>query len=227
MPRLRGPKVIEPDINAPFLLNHHLFGNHQSGGKTAKTLAERLPLDWASIFGRSAPMALEIGFNRGLFLESLAKREPGKNLLGIEIQRRFCWRLANLLAEDAEAPPNLRLIWADAKLVTETLLPSASVKDIYINFPDPWWKKRHHKRRLVSTAYAAELVSILAAGGEIWVKSDVEAIADEIRAALEAQAQLELSEPYTQAAKPLTHREVRCLEQGLPIYRFRFRKTLT
>ena len=115
-------------------------------------------------------------------------------------------------------------MWADAKLVTNVLLASGSVQDIYINFPDPWWKKRHHKRRLVDTSYAAELVNILAPGGEIWVKSDVQDIADEIQVALHEQTELKRSKPYEASDKPFTHREQKCMAQGMPIYRYRYVK---
>lgn len=224
MSRLRGPKAIRPDNDSHILLNRQLFGGHEKGGKTLDIDMSTLSLDWATVFNRPGELALEIGFNRGVFLEELAKREPDVNVLGIEIQRRFCWRLANLLAENNESPTNIRLIWADAKLVTTALLKPNSVSDIYINFPDPWWKKRHHKRRLVDTSYAAELVQILAPDGEVWVKSDVKDIADEIYASLEAQAALELSSPYLPSDKPFTHREGKCVAQGMDIHRFRFKK---
>lgn len=226
MSRLRGPKAIRPDNDSHILLNRQLFGGHEKGGKTLDIDMSTLSLDWATVFNRPGELALEIGFNRGVFLEELAKRESDVNVLGIEIQRRFCWRLANLLAENQESPTNIRLIWADAKLVTTALLKPNSVSDIYINFPDPWWKKRHHKRRLVDTSYAAELVQILAPDGEVWVKSDVKDIADEIYASLEAQAALELSSPYLPSDKPFTHREGKCVAQGMDIHRFRFKKRL-
>ncbi len=224
MSRLRGPKAIRPNSESNILLNQTLFGGHEKGGKTVDPSSAEVPINWATIFGQAGPLSIEIGFNRGVFLESLAHREPEVNLLGIEIQRRYCWRLANLFAEATDSPSNIRLIWADAKLVTDTLLAPGSVQDIYINFPDPWWKKRHHKRRLVDTSYAAELVNILKPGGEIWVKSDVQDIADEIRVALEQQTELTLSQPYEASSKPFTHREQKCTEQGMAIYRYRYKK---
>lgn len=224
MPRLRGPKAVLPIETSPFLLNHYLFGSHERGGQTPEVRRECLPVNWDEIYGRSARLEVEIGFNRGVFLSELAEIEPDINVLGIEIQRRYCWRLANLFAAASGGPTNLKMIWADAKVVTSVLLPPQSVGAFYINFPDPWWKKRHHKRRLVDTAFAKDLVTALDVGGEIWVKSDVLAIADEIRDALEEQSNLELSDPYTEACKPLTHRERKCLQQGLDIHRFRFRK---
>ena len=226
MSRLRGPKAVLPRADSPFLLNHELFGSHEYGGHTTEALENKSPIDWALKFGRVAPLEVEIGFNRGVFIEELASNCPSINVLGIEIQRRYCWRLANLL-EDATHPfTNLKLIWADAKVVTSALMQPNSVDTIYINFPDPWWKKRHHKRRLVDTAFAQDLVQVLKPGGEIWVKSDVLAIADEIRDALLAVKSLERGAEYTKECKPLTHRERKCLDQGLEIYRFRFVKRI-
>jgi tRNA (guanine-N7-)-methyltransferase len=225
MSRLRGPKAMRPDSESTILLNQTLFGGHERGGKTIDPTSTDVPIDWAAVFGQSGPLALEIGFNRGIFLERLARSEPTVNLLGIEIQRRFCWRLANLLAESPDAPPNIKLLWADAKLVTNVLLAPSSVQSIYINFPDPWWKTRHHKRRLVDTSYAAELVNILEPGGEIWVKSDVKDIADEIQVALDEQIELKVSKPYEASHKPFTHREHKCVQQGMPIHRYRYTKS--
>ena len=98
MPRLRGPKAVLPIETSPFLLNHYLFGSHERGGQTPEVRRECLPVNWDEIYGRSARLEVEIGFNRGVFLSELAEIEPDINVLGIEIQRRYCWRLANIFA---------------------------------------------------------------------------------------------------------------------------------
>ena len=223
MPRIRGPKAIMPAADNPFLLNSAFYGSHSRGGKSGELSADLL-VNWNRVYNKERPLALEIGFNRGRFITNFARQNPEYSVLGIEIQRRFCWRLANLLVDDPDAPLNLRVLWADAKLVTSQLLGVNTVQEIHINFPDPWWKKRHAKRRLVSTDFAVELVNCLRPGGEIWVKSDVLAIADEIRDALDEQRGLVRGELYAADDTPFTHREHRCVSQGMEIHRFRYTK---
>ena len=143
MSRLRGPKSIKPSgPSAWAILNERVFGDNDIGGQHVLPKSEGLPLSWPDVFGRDAPMALEIGFNRGRFLRGLAEKFPERNLVGIEIQRRFVWRLANQLGRDG-GPKNIRVLWADAKAVSRSIFPEPMFSDIYITFPDPWWKRRH------------------------------------------------------------------------------------
>lgn len=221
MPRLRGPAVTLPrGADAWPLLNEHLFGGNQIGGHNVVPRPEVLPVDWSAIYGRAAPLHLEIGYNRGKFLVALARQLPGANVVGIEIRRRYCWRLANMLGPDPQAPRNLRFIWADARATSRVLFGAASLTGVYINFPDPWWKKRHAKRRLVNVGFARELADMLVPGGRIWVKSDVPAIADEFAEAFAAVADLSSPEAFAGGTLPPTHRELSCMAQGLPIVRY-------
>ncbi|MCA9538227.1 MAG: tRNA (guanine-N7)-methyltransferase [Myxococcales bacterium] len=222
MPRLRGPIATRPEGDAAWaLLNGDLFGDAAIGGYRPEVRPEVLPLDWAQIFGRVAPLNLEIGFNRGRFLRSVATARPDEDFIGVEVRRKFCWRLANLLGADPAAPRNLRLIWADARRVTESLLAPGSLHGIYINFPDPWWKRRHVSRRLVNLDFAKTLTGLLAPDGAIHVKSDVPAIADEIAEALAAMPELASPVPFSADDLPPSHRETVCMRQGLPIVRYR------
>ena len=225
MPRLRGTpaKLPAPEHCWP-LLNKRLFGESTIGGQDHAILPDALPIDLGEIYGRTAPIALEIGFNRGRFLTDLARRHPEWNVLGIEIRRKFCWRLTHVLGTSDDAPRNLRIIWSDAKLVTEPVLGHGACTAIFVNFPDPWWKRRHAKRRLVSPDYAKELFSLLAPGGQIWVKSDVKAIADEIRDSLATVPQLTAPTPFGEDDLPLTHRERSCIAQGMEIHRYRVQR---
>ena len=130
---------------------------------------------------------LEVGFNRGKFITELAERFPDHNVVGIEIRKRFVVRLAQVVGA-AGYPRNLRVAWGDAKVLLPALFTPNSISAMFITFPDPWWKKRHEKRRLVDTQFAAGIAERLTEGGVIWVKSDVPMIADEIREGQQAAA---------------------------------------
>lgn len=223
MPRLRGPQIAMPDADSAWmLLNARLFGDNAIGGYDVAVQPEILPFDWQATFGRQAPRTLEIGFNRGRFLRAMAEKWPDHDHIGIEVRRRYVYRFAQLHGRPDTAARNVRVIWADAKRVTGPLFAEQKLDAIFINFPDPWWKKRHHKRRLVQTDFAQEMMGLLAPGGRIWVKSDVPAIADEIDGVLAQTAGLGDRKPFAQDDLPLTHREARCVATGLPITRFSY-----
>jgi tRNA (guanine-N7-)-methyltransferase len=221
MPRLRGPAIqLPPQEKRWAFLNESIYGDPLVGGHHKQPLDEVLPWSWEKAFGRQAPLMLEVGFNRGRFITELAHRNPDHNVVGIEIRRRFGILLARQcgLADD---PKNLRVIWGDAKILLPKLFAAGSLSDMFVTFPDPWWKKRHEKRRLVDTQFAAEISEKLQAGGHIWVKSDVAMIADEIKEALISRPELGKLVPFEPDDLPLTHRERACIKKGLPIQRFR------
>ena len=101
------------------------------------------------------------------------------------------------------------------------IIAPGTLENIYINFPDPWWKRRHVKRRLVDSRFATELALLLRPGGRVWVKSDVPAIAAEIEQALASVVSISTPRPFEADALPHTHREKSCLRAGLPITRYR------
>jgi tRNA (guanine-N7-)-methyltransferase len=226
MARVKGPLLRPLDGEAQWpILNPLLFGSVDAGGHHIVPRADVLPLSWTSIFGRDAPRTLEIGSNRGRFLRALAESDPGRDHLGIEIRRRYAWRIAHEMGQHG-GPRNCRIVWGDAKLVAPGIFGDGTVADIYINFPDPWWKAKHAKRRLVDDDFSALLGRLLAPGGSIWVKSDVDAIADEIAQALGALPGLEGPIPFGEADLPLSYRERKCIAGGLPIRRFRYARAL-
>ena len=219
MPRVRGPMAARPEGDGP-LLNARLFGDHDRGGYDVAVSPDALPWSWPATFGREAPLTLEIGFNRGKFLSELAQAWPDHDHVGIEVSRRFAWRLHHLLS--AHGPENVRIVWADARAATPALFQPGSLQAVFINFPDPWWKKRHHKRRLVQGPFAAQLAELLAPGGRVWVKSDVADIAAEIDESLAAVPAFGDRTTFGVDDLPLTFREVRCVRTGLPIHRFHY-----
>ena len=221
MPRLRGPVIAPPHGEEawPFL-NEKIYGSAQRGGHHTHPKEDLLPWSWDEAFERKGPLLLEVGFNRGKFITELARRNPEANVVGIEIRRRFGWRLSQTVSLVGD-PRNLRIIWGDAKILLPLLFEEGSLDGMYITFPDPWWKKRHFKRRLVDTDFAAGIALRLKVGGEVWVKSDVEMIAEEIKGALQARPELGLCISFEQDDLPLTHREQSCIRQGMPINRFK------
>ena len=221
MPRIRGHLAELPTgPDAWALLNDALFGSNEIGGQSVAVRGEALPWDWSMVFGRTAPLHLEIGFNRGEFLRTLAAQSPESDFVGVEIRRRFCWRLTHLIGDDDAAPRNLRIVWADAKIFCPVVFAPGSLAGIYITFPDPWWKKRHFKRRLVDTPFVKEMASLLAVGGRVWVKSDVPAVADEIAQSFASSGLFCAPTPFDGDRLPFTHREVNCIDRGVPIRRF-------
>jgi tRNA (guanine-N7-)-methyltransferase len=126
--------------------------------------------DFSSIFGNPKPLIVEIGFGMGIATALIAEKNPGKNYLGLEVHRpgigRLLWEIGR---RDLE---NIRIIEHDAVAVLEKMIPSASVEGFHIFFPDPWPKKRHHKRRLITRPFTDTLAVKLRPGGYIYMVTD-------------------------------------------------------
>ncbi|MGB9330570.1 MAG: tRNA (guanosine(46)-N7)-methyltransferase TrmB [Steroidobacteraceae bacterium] len=146
-------------------------------------------LDVAALFGRAAPLTLEIGFGNGDNLARLAAAYPQRDFLGIEVHRAGVGRL--MLALQAQGLGNVRIICHDAVEVLERQIPPAAVAEILILFPDPWPKKRHHKRRLVQEAFVKLATQRLGSAGELRVATDWQPYALQMLEILSATAALE------------------------------------
>ncbi len=146
------------------------------------------PLALAALFGREAPCTLEIGFGNGANLAALARAHPGRDYLGVEVHRPGVGRL--LLALEQEGLTNVRVICQDAVEVLERQIAPGTLAEILILFPDPWPKKRHHKRRLIKPAFVALAARALAAGGVLRLATDWEPYALEMLAHLSAAPNL-------------------------------------
>lgn len=142
-------------------------------------------IDLAAAFGRSAPTCLEIGFGIGEVIGALAEAHPERNYLGIEVHRAGVGRL--LLRAEERALSNLRVVCDDAVEVLETRLAAASLEEILVFFPDPWHKKRHHKRRLIEPSFAALLASRLCVGGILRLATDWQDYAEQMQVVLNAE----------------------------------------
>lgn len=140
-------------------------------------------------FGRVAPVVLEIGFGNGDHLLSRAQAEPEKDFFGVEVHRPGAGRVMN--RADAAGLRNLRVACCDAVDVLRDWLPERSLAEIVVYFPDPWPKKRHHKRRLVQPDFARLAASRLAPGGWLKLATDWADYAQHMRATLDDEPSLQ------------------------------------
>jgi len=190
---------------------------------------DALPRPWnaAALFGRQAPLEVEVGSGKGLFLQSAAAAVPEHDFLGIELSHKYARFAASRLAKRSVA--NAIVVDADAQRVFRELLPEAALAAVHVYFPDPWWKKRHHKRRLMNERFLADAARTLAPGGRLHFWTDVQEYFD---ATLELLArQPSLAGPLEVAERPATHdldyrthfeRRVRLVNR--PVYRSEFVK---
>lgn len=132
--------------------------------------APAAPLSLDAVFGRAAPCVLEIGFGNGEHLLARAQQEPDTNFIGVEVHRPGVGRVLNR-AQAADLR-NLRVACADAVEVLRDWLPDASLDALVIQFPDPWHKKRHHKRRLIQPEFAGLVARKLKRGGLLQLATD-------------------------------------------------------
>lgn len=130
-----------------------------------------LPCDPQNLFETKQPLEVDIGCGRGLFLFNASTRTPRVNFLGIEIDykegRRGAQRLKKL------AQPNARVIGGDAKKALAQYFPSESLHKVHVYFPDPWWKTKHHKRRLFTSEFVELVYRVLVPDGELHLWTDV------------------------------------------------------
>jgi len=126
--------------------------------------------DWQRIFGRAAPVVLEIGFGMGDSLLEMAEAEPDKDFVGIEVHPPGVGRLINNAAERGLA--NVRVYMADALDVLDDCIADGSLSRVQIYFPDPWHKKKHHKRRIIQPAFVERLRGKLSIGGILHLATD-------------------------------------------------------
>jgi tRNA (guanine-N7-)-methyltransferase len=178
------------------------------------------------------PLHLDIGSARGRFLLALAPLEPERNHLGVEIRRP----LVQAAEADREAAglENLRFLFCNANVSLETwlaALPPGRLQLVTIQFPDPWFKKKHHKRRVLQPALLRAIGAALVPGTELFLQSDVPAVIEPMVALVEASGGFlrpaDDARPW-RATNPLplpTEREQHVLRQQLPVYRVLYKRT--
>jgi len=146
--------------------------------------ATTTPVDFDAVFGRRAPRSLEIGFGNGENLLALAVAHPERDFIGVEVHRAGVGHL--LLRADEAGLGNLRVVCHDAVEVLERHIAPESLDEVLVLFPDPWHKKRHHKRRLIQPAFVELVASRLQRGGRLQLATDWEPYAQQMLEVLAA-----------------------------------------
>lgn len=172
-------------------------------------------LDFDAVWGRRAPRILEIGFGMGEALLALAEAHPGQDYLGIEVHTPG---VGNLLKElEARRVANVRIVQHDAVEVLRDMVAPDSIDGVHVFFPDPWPKKRHHKRRLIQPAFVHLLASRIRPGGYLHLATDWEEYAGQMLAVVGAEPLLRNAVDGfapRPASRPLTKFEARGLNLG-------------
>lgn len=184
--------------------------------------------DFASIFHNPNPVHLEIGFGNGQTLTSMASAQPAINFIGIEVHRPGVGNA--LLQIDKVGLSNVRVICEDAVEVLKLHVAAHSLAAVYIFFPDPWHKKRHHKRRLVQVEFINLLKQTLSHGGRLHMATDWEAYAEhmlQVMSEVEGFTNLAGAGQYSDKPdyRPLTKFEQRGLRLGHGVWDLLFSKT--
>jgi tRNA (guanine-N7-)-methyltransferase len=186
------------------------------------------PLNWQEIFGNDHPVELEVGFGKGLFLLTAGQAHPEINFVGVEIVRKYQLFTATRLSK--RGLHSVRVACADVRLFLPRYVAAASLQAVHVYFPDPWWKKRHHKRRVFTAEFVAECVRILRPGGHIHAATDVEEYAAVMSSLLAEQDNLRSLPPPSEKEPShdldyLTNFERKFRKQGKNIYRMAYEKS--
>lgn len=185
------------------------------------------PWDAAALFGRAAPLEAEVGSGKGLFLQTAAAAQPERNFLGVELAHKYARFAASRLAQ--RGLTNAVMVDGDGLRMFRELLPADCLAAVHVYFPDPWWKARHHKRRVMTPPFIADVARTLLPGGKLHFWTDVQ---EYFQATLELLAECAaLAGPFDVPERApehdldfRTHFERRMRLHGEPVYRSEFVK---
>lgn len=189
--------------------------------------ASEAAVDLPAVFGRKADTVLEIGFGNGDILATLATSHPERNYIGVEVHRPGIGRLLMRLRE--EEVENVRIAPRDATEVLRNEIPDDALRQILIYFPDPWPKKRHHKRRLVQQEFVLLATAKLVVGGELKLATDWPEYAAQMLEILNSRADLENLSPdgtyvLRPDERPVSRFEQRGKNKGHNVYDLAYRR---
>ena len=186
-----------------------------------------VPVDFAALFGRHAALVMEIGFGNGEALAWASEHDADRDFIGVEVHGPGVGRLMNALA--ARDARNVRVYRHDAVEVLEQAIPPGALSEVRIWFPDPWPKKRHHKRRLIQPEFVALLASRVAPDGLLHLATDWQEYAEHMLAVMDAAPDWNNAvSPGAYAQKPEwrieTHFERRGLNLGHGVWDLLYRR---
>ncbi len=169
----------------------------------------------------TGPIELDIGFGRGLSLFERAAASPTSRIIGIEVKTKLAYKINERLQK--REVENVAILCGDAREILKRAEPDGSVQRVALHFPDPWWKKRHDKRRVIGEALLTELVRLMTPQGELFIQTDVEHRAEQYLNQLREMPGFTLTTAtgYVEANPFLarSNREKRAIEDGLPVWR--------
>lgn len=177
--------------------------------------------DWKEFTSGNGRLEMEIGFGPGAFLRARSLNCPETRFLGFEVRTKQCKEVLETLTEREQS--NARVIQTDARPVLQHFLEDESLDELHINFPDPWWKKKHHKRRVFTPGFLSVARAKLKVGGSVWLRTDVEAYFKHVQSLFSAANHFETG-IFEANVLEWTHRERRCTLYGMPIYRLQMKR---
>jgi tRNA (guanine-N7-)-methyltransferase len=181
-------------------------------------------LDLEKTFGRIAPLHVDLGCGDGSFLITLAERHPETNFLGIE---RMAGRVAKVCRKAARID-NMRVLHLESSYAVRYLIPENSVEFFYLLFPDPWPKRRHQRRRLMTPEFLESIHRALLPGGLLQLATDERDYFEQMRCLAQENLQFEIDQAndsrFAKNDLPSTKFECRFQQKGVPIYRLALRK---
>lgn len=190
---------------------------------------EELPLPWSgeALFGRAAPLEVEVGSGKGLFLMSAAAATPERDFVGIEFAGKYARFAATRLFK--RGLTNACVVEGDGLRLFREMLPDASVTAVHVYFPDPWWKARHKKRRVMTAAFLRDVERTLIEGGRLHFWTDVQeyfaTTLDLVREATHLAGPFDVPERAPEHELDFrTNFERRTRLAGEPVYRAEFQK---
>jgi tRNA (guanine-N7-)-methyltransferase len=216
---VRKPRRLTADELAPYCLTI---------GERGKPAEAPSPIDWNALFGDDHRVEIEVGMGKGLFLLTQAVNRPQVNFFGIEVVRKYQLYAATRFA--IRRLSNVKTACADAKAILRDNVSAGSVAAVHVLFPDPWWKKRHKKRRVFTAEFAADAARAIAAGGRLHIASDVEEYFGVMRGIVDGMPAFRLVDSETsresvETAGFQTNFERKARLQGTPIWRAVYERT--